>query len=112
MNETSDEVEVEKVLCPFYGFYKPRNTKTLLQAKGNACALRSHLLPCFKKVAEEMPDWSSCDGFNHCVNEKAVDKLLSTFIVFPKELGPKNPRQAGVSAREWFYHVMKRKRKN
>ena len=107
------EVMPKRPRCPFYGMMGMIETKILLDAKGNACALTcmhkdSHS-PCAMEMVGLTPDWDVCETWNHEDSKKAVSAILKTFIAFPSKSTAEGFKEwSGVSAKTWFKHVMGR----
>ena len=95
--------------CPFYGFgrfgYKEA-AKTLMDSKGNQCALIvTSLHPCDMEVLGIAPNWDECSI--KATGGEGVLKEMKDFRVFPSELHPEGVQSwQGIPFEEWMRRVM------
>ena len=84
--------------CPFYGFFVGYGE--FIDTQGNQCALfKDAYVPCQMELQGSQPDFDKCN-FKKRLAPGFVEKIASSFIVFPKE----NPN--GISFNDWMEQVM------
>lgn len=100
--------EVERPLCPFYGFNGMHGS--LMDSKGNQCALiTDSFSPCQMEMAEDNPNWHEC-GFNTEEHRKGLEEVAERVQVFPREFHPPTAKSwAGISLKNWMNYILNKK---
>ena len=85
--KTTPPVREDRPPCPFYGFAMFGGS--LMDSKGNQCALAGGHSPCGMAVRRETPTWVSCPRWEMTPEDM---QQVREFTIFPDECHPEGAK--------------------